>query len=107
MNVMRLPSLLCLVATCGLAAACSPKGEGESAARTENAAPAPAAASTPAPVDVPAGSYTLDKSHASLHFRVSHMGFSNYTARFKRFDATITFDPANLEGSTVNATVDA
>lgn len=62
--------------------------------------PAPAAA-------VPAGSYSLDKGHASLIFRVNHLGFSNYTARFKRFDARLQFDPQNLAASKVVATVDA
>lgn len=60
-----------------------------------------------ATVDVPAGRYTLDKAHASLLFRVDHLGFSNYTARFKRFDADLDFDPRNLAAARVNATVDA
>ena len=66
------------------------------------AADAPAAASG-AP---PAGRYQLDKSHASLLFRVSHLGFSNYTTRFSRFDAQLTFDPANLAASQVVVTID-
>ncbi len=40
-------------------------------------------------------------------FRVNHLGFSNYTARFKRFDAKLQFDPKNLAASKVVATVDA
>jgi polyisoprenoid-binding protein YceI len=56
---------------------------------------------------VPAGAYTLDKSHASLIFKVNHLGFSNYTARFKRFDAQLEFDPAKLAASKLTATVDA
>ena len=56
---------------------------------------------------VPAGSYTLDRMHASLIFRVNHLGFSNYTARFKRFDAKLKFDPGNLAASEVVATVHA
>jgi polyisoprenoid-binding protein YceI len=56
--------------------------------------------------EVPAGSYNLDRAHASLIFRVSHLGFSNYTARFKRFDAKLEFDPKNLTASKVTATVD-
>jgi polyisoprenoid-binding protein YceI len=56
--------------------------------------------------EVPAGSYKLDKAHASLLFRVNHLGFSNYTARFKRFDARLEFDPRNLAASKVTATVD-
>ncbi len=57
--------------------------------------------------DVPAGDYSIDRPHASLIFRVSHMGFSNYTARFTRFDAALHFDPANPSASTLQATVDA
>ena len=55
---------------------------------------------------LPAGNYKLDKTHASLIFRVDHLGFSNYTARFKRFDASLNFDPAHPEKSSVVATVD-
>jgi polyisoprenoid-binding protein YceI len=57
-------------------------------------------------MNVPAGDYTLDKSHAQLLFRVDHVGFSNYTAQFKRFDAQMKFDPANLAASSVTATID-
>ena len=57
--------------------------------------------------EVPAGTYRLDREHASLIFRVNHLGFSNYTARFTRFDATLEFDPTNLAASRVTATVDA
>lgn len=63
------------------------------------------AAQPPAPV--PAGAYTLDKAHASLIFRVNHVGFSNYTRRFKRFDANLQFDPANMARSSVTVSVDA
>jgi polyisoprenoid-binding protein YceI len=59
-----------------------------------------------APIEAPAGIYVLDKTHASLHWRIRHMGLSNYTARFKRFDATIEFDPVNLARSSVQATID-
>jgi polyisoprenoid-binding protein YceI len=56
---------------------------------------------------VPAGDYRLEPSHASLLFKVDHLGFSNYTARFRRFDATLQFDPARLAASQVRVTVDA
>ena len=59
------------------------------------------------PAKVPAGDYALDRAHASLIFRVNHLGFSNYTARFKRFDAKLRFDPVNLGASRVTATIDA
>jgi polyisoprenoid-binding protein YceI len=85
--------------------ACSPQPE----AKTESAAAMPAATPAPAPakpVDVPAGAYTIDKAHASLTFRLTHMGFSNYTARFLKFDAQLQLDPVNLAASSVSATID-
>jgi polyisoprenoid-binding protein YceI len=54
----------------------------------------------------PAGEYHLDKSHASLQLRVSHLGFSTYTTRFSRFEADLTFDPSNLPASKLVTTVD-
>jgi polyisoprenoid-binding protein YceI len=59
-----------------------------------------------ATADVPAGSYRLDKSHASLVFRVDHLGFSHYTARFTGFDAKLTLDPAKPVASQVEAVID-
>jgi polyisoprenoid-binding protein YceI len=68
----------------------------------------PAAAEDTAnpPMDAPAGTYKLDKNHASLIFRVNHLGFSNYTARFKRFDATLQFDPEKPTAMSIKATID-
>jgi polyisoprenoid-binding protein YceI len=68
----------------------------------ESAAP-PAMPPMAAP---PAGQYQLDKSHASLLLRVSHLGFSTYTTRFSRFDAELTFDPNNIPASKVVTTID-
>lgn len=71
------------------------------------AAPSPAVtAGESAVVDVPAGEYKLDRSHASLTLRADHLGFSFYTARFKRFDAWLQFDPANLAASQVTVNID-
>lgn len=60
----------------------------------------------PVATQVAAGTFTLDPAHASLIFRVSHLGFSNYTAQFTRFGAELVFDPANPEAMSLNATVD-
>ena len=60
----------------------------------------------PAATEVPAGTYTLDRNHASLIFRVNHLGFSHYTARFTRFAATLELDPAHPAASRVTATID-
>ena len=71
------------------------------------AADASAPPAMPPVMAAPAGMYQIDKAHASLQLRVSHMGFSTYTTRFSRFDATLTFDPNNLPASRLLATVDA
>jgi polyisoprenoid-binding protein YceI len=55
---------------------------------------------------VPAGDYTLDKPHASLIFRVDHLGFSHWTARFSNFDAKLQFDPARPSAARVTVTID-
>lgn len=63
-------------------------------------------AKQPAPLAAPSGTYVLEKTHGSLVWRVSHMGMSNYTARFKKFDAKIQYDAKNLAKSSVEATID-
>ena len=55
---------------------------------------------------IPAGSYTLDKPHASLIFKVNHAGFSHWTARFTTFDAQLQFDPAKPAADQVTVTID-
>ncbi len=64
------------------------------------------AQAAPVATDAPAGDYTLDKHHASLTFRVDHLGFSIYTARFTSLDATLKFDPKNPAASVFEGTVD-
>ena len=73
------------------------------ASAADSTAPPPSAPVGPPP----AGDYKLDKSHASLILRASHMGFSTYTTRFSRFDAELTFDPKNLSAAKVLTTIDA
>ncbi len=60
----------------------------------------------PVATEAPAGSYTLDKAHSSLIFRVNHLGFSHFTARFKRWDATLAFDPTDPASMSVTATIE-
>jgi polyisoprenoid-binding protein YceI len=55
---------------------------------------------------VPAGDYALDKAHASILFKINHLGYSTYIGRFERFDASLSGDPASPEAATVTATVD-
>jgi polyisoprenoid-binding protein YceI len=62
----------------------------------------------PAPVTTPlrAGTYRLDPAHASLLFRVAHLGMSHYTARFTRLAAELELDPVNPGAAKLTATVD-
>ena len=96
---MKTAAMLVLVAALP---ACAPR---EAAKTPEAATPAQV---TIAPVETPspAGTYRLDKSHASLVFKVDHVGFSNYTGQFRSFDATLAFDPKSPQSMTVTATVD-
>jgi polyisoprenoid-binding protein YceI len=70
------------------------------------AGPALAAPSTTDPAKVPAGSYVLDKRHASLTVKIVHMGFSHYTLRFNGIDGGFTYDPANWQATKATITVD-
>lgn len=55
----------------------------------------------------PAGAYKLDLAHGRLTFKVSHLGFSTYTAFFRDFTADLAFDPAAPEAMSVKAVVQA
>jgi polyisoprenoid-binding protein YceI len=70
------------------------------------AGPALANPSTADPAKVPAGTYVLDKRHASLTAKIVHMGFSHYTLRFNGLDGGFTYDPANWQSTKVTFTVD-
>jgi len=51
------------------------------------------------------GPYQMDKTHASLTWKVQHLGLAYYTARFTDLDIDLTFDAANPEKSTVSAII--
>jgi polyisoprenoid-binding protein YceI len=68
--------------------------------------PALATAAAPAKPPPP-GPYSVDMSHASLNFRVSHLGLSHYTARFTKMKAKLAFDPAQPQAQSVTAVIDA
>lgn len=80
-----------------------------SAALAQDTQPAAETAVAPSAttLKLPAGEYALDREHASLTWRIGHMGLSNYTARFTSFDATITLDPQDVTRSAVAVTIDA
>lgn len=90
-----------IAATLALLAACSPQTKAPTETPAEAAGPV-----TPVTTEAPSGAYTIDKAHATLLFRVNHLGFSHYTGRFTRFDATLQLDKTNPSASTLTATVD-
>ena len=55
--------------------------------------------------DLRKGQYTLDKRHATILFKVDHMGFSKFIGRFNDFNATLDFDAENMKNSRLEATV--
>lgn len=55
---------------------------------------------------MPAGNYAIDPTHASVTWRVNHLGLSTYTARFTKVDATLNFDPKEPAKSTLKASID-
>jgi len=63
-------------------------------------------AATVVPEDLPAGSYRIDPEHASLLFKLDHLGFSQLVGRFDEFDATLDFDPAQPEAARLTVLVE-
>jgi polyisoprenoid-binding protein YceI len=57
-------------------------------------------------VEMKSGQYTLDKDHASLLFKINHLGFSSYIGRFNAFDASLDFDPENIQNSSLEVIID-
>jgi polyisoprenoid-binding protein YceI len=51
------------------------------------------------------GAYALDSDHAALLFKLNHLGFSTFLGRFTDFDATLDFDPENIENSSLEVVV--
>ncbi len=56
--------------------------------------------------EMPANTYVLEPSHASVIGKVSHFGLSLYRFRFDKFDATYAYDPAKPEAAQLSVSVD-
>lgn len=54
---------------------------------------------------MPAGVYTLDRSHAALLWKVKHSGLSNYIGRFTDYTVDLDFKPDAIEESTLKVSV--
>jgi len=58
-----------------------------------------------ASIAAPAPTWTVDKQASSVRFSSSVNGAA-FSGAFRRWDAQVAFDPANLAGSAVSATID-
>ena len=59
-----------------------------------------------ADIAAPSGAYAMDPTHASITWKVSHFGLSDYTARFTKFYVKLNLDVDHVENSTVSASID-
>ncbi len=55
--------------------------------------------------EIKQGNYQLDKKHATVLFKVNHLGFSKFIGRFNDFDASLVFDTKNFSNSKLSAVV--
>lgn len=60
------------------------------------------------PLSANAADYMIDTkgAHASVNFKVSHLGYSFIKGRFNQFDGEFSYDPANVAASKVTVNVD-
>ncbi len=66
------------------------------------------AATIALPLSATAADYVIDSKgmHTSINFRVSHLGFSFTQGRFNDFEGSFSYDPADINASKVQVTVD-
>ncbi|QIE55402.1 YceI family protein [Pikeienuella piscinae] len=75
--------------------------------RASSIATAFAAALTLTAAPLAAAPWTIDKAHTAVAFSVDHLGFSLVNGVFREFDATVDFDPENMETASVSFTIRA
>lgn len=51
------------------------------------------------------GAYVLDPDHATLLWKINHLGFSTFIGRFNDFDASLDFDPENIANSSLEVVI--
>jgi polyisoprenoid-binding protein YceI len=55
--------------------------------------------------EVRAGQYVLDPDHASLTWKLNHLGFSTFVGKFNEFDASLDFDPEDIENASLEVVI--
>ena len=60
------------------------------------------------PLGASAADYVIDTkgAHASINFKISHLGYSFIQGRFNTFDGQFSYDPSNIEASSIVVNVD-
>ena len=53
-----------------------------------------------------AGQYQTDPLHTSVIFKINHLGLSTYVGRFNRVQASLDFDPNNMQAAELQARID-
>lgn len=55
-----------------------------------------------------AADYVVDTkgAHASINFRISHLGYAFVTGRFNKFEGSFSYDSENIEASRVSLDID-
>lgn len=43
--------------------------------------------------EIRSGAYTLDPNHATVLWKINHLGFSTFIGRFNDLEASLDFDP--------------
>ena len=56
--------------------------------------------------EVRGGQYSLDPNHAALMFKLNHLGFSTFLGRFTEFDASLDFDPEDIENANLEMVIE-
>ena len=55
--------------------------------------------------EVRAGQYVLDPNHASLIWKLNHLGFSTFIGTFNDFEASLDFDPEDIENASLEVVI--
>lgn len=51
--------------------------------------------------------YAIDPAHSAVHFSVRHMMLSNVRGEFTKLSGSISYNPENAAGSSIDASIDA
>lgn len=54
---------------------------------------------------VKAGQYVIDPDHATLLWKINHLGFSTFVGRFNDIDASLDFDAENVANSSLEVVI--